>query len=161
MKRTIALIILFAIAASAASARRRTWCCSLGTPAASSVLTIAGIQAGKPQGLFIHKMPNVGLMDTSAANVWVTDSAAGMTAIMTGSKTNNGVIGLSDATVRGKTDGARLKTLLEHAEERGLLHRRRHQRCGQRGDSGLLLCAFQRPRQGRRDFRAGSQARLR
>jgi len=50
----------------------------------------------------------------------VTDSAAGMTAIVTGRKTNNGVLSQSEAAVRGQKDGAPLKTILEYAEERGL-----------------------------------------
>ena len=74
----------------------------------------------RPQALFIQKMPNIALMDTSTASNWVTDSAAGMTAIVTGRKTNNGVLSQADDAVRGKQDGARLKTILEYAEERGL-----------------------------------------
>ncbi|MDW8131420.1 MAG: alkaline phosphatase, partial [Bryobacterales bacterium] len=54
------------------------------------------------------------------ASEWVTDSAAGMTAIVTGQKTHNGVVSQSASAVRGKSDGEPLKTILEHAEERGL-----------------------------------------
>jgi alkaline phosphatase len=43
-----------------------------------------------------------------------------MTAIVTGTKTHNGVISQGPDTVRGKQDGTRLKTILEYAEERGL-----------------------------------------
>lgn len=75
---------------------------------------------GEPQKLFIQTWPHVGLSDTSPAVNFVTDSAAGMTAIVTGQKTHNGVISMDAATVRGKQDGALLKTLLEYAEERGL-----------------------------------------
>jgi alkaline phosphatase len=74
----------------------------------------------RPQALFIQKMPNIALMDTSTASSWVTDSAAGMTAIVTGRKTHNGVLSQAEDAVRGKRDGARLKTILEYAEERGL-----------------------------------------
>jgi alkaline phosphatase len=74
----------------------------------------------RPQALFIQKMPNIALMDTSTASNWVTDSAAGMTAIVTGRKTQNGVLSQADDAVRGKRDGALLKTILEYAEERGL-----------------------------------------
>jgi alkaline phosphatase len=74
----------------------------------------------RPQALFIQKMPNIALMDTSAANGWVTDSAAGMTAIVTGRKTNSGVLSQSDSAVRGQKDGEPLKTILEYAEARGL-----------------------------------------
>jgi len=75
---------------------------------------------GRPQALFIQRMPNIALMDTSAAGNWVTDSAAGMTAIVTGRKTLNGVLSQSDSAVRGQKDGETLKTILEYAEERGL-----------------------------------------
>jgi alkaline phosphatase len=74
----------------------------------------------EPQKLFVHAMPHVGLSETSSASRWVTDSAAGMTAIVTGHKTHNGVISQSSAAERGKRDGDPLKTILEHAEERGL-----------------------------------------
>lgn len=73
-----------------------------------------------PQALFIQQMPHVALMDTSPADAWVSDSAAGMSAIMTGQKTDNGVISQSAEAVRGKADGAVLQTILEHAEQRGL-----------------------------------------
>lgn len=73
-----------------------------------------------PQALFIQHMPHLALMDTSPADAWVSDSAAGMSAIMTGQKTDNGVISQSAEAVRGKADGAILQTILEHAEQRGL-----------------------------------------
>src|SRR5439155_5581742 len=56
----------------------------------------------------------------STASAWVTDSAAGMTAIVTGRKTHKGVLSESASAVRGKRDGEPLKTILEYAEERGL-----------------------------------------
>jgi alkaline phosphatase len=43
-----------------------------------------------------------------------------MTAIVTGEKTHNGVISQASDAVRGVKDGRMLKTILEHAEERGL-----------------------------------------
>ena len=73
-----------------------------------------------PQKLFIQSMPFIGLSDTSPVGRWVTDSAAGMTAIVTGQKTRNGVISEAANVVRGQQDGAILKTILEYAEERGL-----------------------------------------
>lgn len=75
---------------------------------------------GEPQELFVFRMPHLALMETSAASGWVTDSAAGMTAIVTGHKTHNGVISQSDSAVRRKKDGEPLKTILEYAEEKGL-----------------------------------------
>jgi len=75
---------------------------------------------GEPQKLIFQTWPNVALSDTSTASQWVTDSAAGMTAIVTGRKTHNGVISMDETTIRGKSDGGILKTILEYAEERGL-----------------------------------------
>jgi alkaline phosphatase len=80
--------------------------------------SIHGYQA--PRRLFIQGMPHIALAETSSASKWVTDSAAAMTAIVTGQKTHNGVIAQSDSAVRGVKDGVSLKTLLEYAEERGL-----------------------------------------
>jgi alkaline phosphatase len=60
------------------------------------------------------------LSDTSAASNWVADSAAGMTAIVTGQKTHNGVVSQGPEGERGSKDGRTLKTILEYAEEQGL-----------------------------------------
>ena len=75
---------------------------------------------GAPRRLFVQRMPHIGLSDTTSASSIVTDSAAGMTAIVTGVRTHNGVISQSTAAVRKQTDGAPLKSILEYAEERGL-----------------------------------------
>lgn len=75
---------------------------------------------GAPQKLFVQSWPHMGLSDTSTASEWVTDSAAGMTAIVTGKRTHNGVLSEDASSVRGSKDGAPLKTILEYAEEKGL-----------------------------------------
>jgi len=75
---------------------------------------------GESQGLYVHQMPHIGLSDTSAASNWVADSAAGMTAIVTGQKTHNGVVSQGPEGERGSKDGRTLKTILEYAEEHGL-----------------------------------------
>lgn len=75
---------------------------------------------GDSQGLYVHQMPHIGLSDTSAASNWVADSAAGMTAIVTGHKTHNGVVSQGPEGERGSKDGRTLKTILEYAEEHGL-----------------------------------------
>jgi alkaline phosphatase len=86
----------------------------IGDAGGLSTLNAASIKGYEaPQKLFLQRKMNVGFSDTSAANSWVTDSAAGMTAIVTGQKVNNGV--LSQAP-----DGAPFKTILEYAEEHGL-----------------------------------------
>ncbi|MBC8166664.1 MAG: alkaline phosphatase [Bryobacteraceae bacterium] len=85
------------------------------------VLNAASILAyNAPQKLYVQSWPHVGLSDTSPTGKWVTDSAAGMTAIVTGSKTFNGVISQAPDGARGVKDGTPLKTILEHAEEHGL-----------------------------------------
>lgn len=73
-----------------------------------------------PQKLHIQSWPHVGLSDTSPVGNYVSDSANGMSCIVTGQKTRNGVISQGPDVVRGKKDGRVLKTILEYAEERGL-----------------------------------------
>lgn len=86
----------------------------------SSVHAASLLGYGEPLKLHIQQWPNLGLSETSPVDQFVSDSANGMSAIMTGVKTRNGVISQTAAAVRGKTDGAAAKTLLEYAEERGL-----------------------------------------
>jgi len=74
----------------------------------------------RPQALFLQSLPHIALVDTSAVGAWVSDSAAGMTALVTGRKTRNGVVSQLPDAVRGQKDGTPLKTLLEYAEEKGL-----------------------------------------
>lgn len=91
----------------------------LGDAGGVPTLNAAGIYAhDRPLSLFIHTMPHIALSDTSALNRWVSDSAAGMTAIMSGAKTNNGMVGVVPSA-DGK-DVRPVKTILEYAEERGL-----------------------------------------
>lgn len=90
----------------------------LGDAGGVPTLNAAGIMAhDRPQSLFIQSMPHVGLSDTSALDNWVTDSAAGMSAIMTGHKTNNGMISALPAADGGITP---VKSFLEYAEQLGL-----------------------------------------
>jgi alkaline phosphatase len=115
----LAGIAMLATGAAAAPARPKNVIVFLGDAGGIPTLNAAGILAhDRPQSLFIQSMPHVGLSDTSALDRWVTDSAAGMTAIMTGNKTNNGMI----AMVPGTNGGAPrpVKTFLEYAEQRGL-----------------------------------------
>jgi alkaline phosphatase len=92
----------------------------LGDAGGLSTLNAASIHGYKePRSLYIQRMPHIGLSETSATDSWVTDSAAGMTAIVTGRKTSNGTLSQAPAET-GKEDGATLKTILEYAEEHGL-----------------------------------------
>ena len=76
---------------------------------------------GEPQKLRIQQWPHLGLSETSPVDQYVSDSANGMSSIMTGIKTRNGVISQGPDAARGRQDGTPTKTLLEYAEERGLL----------------------------------------
>jgi alkaline phosphatase len=116
------VIFLLALSLSAFGAdKAKNVILFLGDAGGLSTLHAASIHAhGEPGKLYVQRMPHMALSDTSSAADWVSDSAAGMTAIVTGSKTNNGVISQSADAVRGKQDGAPLKTILEYAEERGL-----------------------------------------
>lgn len=75
---------------------------------------------GEPLQLHIQGWPHLGLSETSPVDKWVSDSANGMSSIMTGTKTRNGVISQGPDAVRGSKDGTPGKTILEHAEARGL-----------------------------------------
>lgn len=114
-------LLLTLTAATAAERRARNVILFLGDAGGIPALHAASVYGhGKPQALFIQNMPHIGLSDTSTASSWVSDSAAGMTAIVTGQKTHNGIISQSASAVRGENDGEALPTILEYAEERGL-----------------------------------------
>jgi alkaline phosphatase len=117
----LVLVCAMSVATAAETKRAKNVILFLADAGGISTLNAASIVAyGAPQKLAIQSWPAMGLSDTSTASQWVSDSAAGMTAIVTGQKTHNGVISQGPDTVRGKQDGTPLKTILEHAEERGL-----------------------------------------
>ena len=118
--RLLLPLLILTLALSAADTRAKNVILFIGDAGGIPTLSAASIHGFKePSKLFIQNMPNLGLMDTSAAGDWVTDSAAAMTAIVTGQKTDNGVISKS-VTAPGKKKRTELKTILEYAEERGL-----------------------------------------
>ncbi|MBR5190142.1 MAG: alkaline phosphatase, partial [Paludibacteraceae bacterium] len=63
--------------------------------------------------LNIERCTHTGLAKTYSANSYITDSAAGGTALATGSKTNNGMIGMN-------ADSVAVKSVLSAAEEAGM-----------------------------------------
>ncbi len=71
----------------------------------------AGITANKGKTYF-QQFTNLGYSRTSSADKYKTDSAAGGTAISTGTKTNNGSIGVD-------ANNKKIKTILEIADENG------------------------------------------
>jgi alkaline phosphatase len=118
--RVLFSLIVFA---SAAAAQKRAKNVILFLADAGGLPTISAASLhgyDAPQKLYIQTWPHIALSDTSTASNWVTDSAAGMTAIVTGVKTHNGVLSQGPDAVRGKQDGTPLKTVLEYAEQRGL-----------------------------------------
>ena len=72
----------------------------------------AGLTANKGR-LFLENCKHIGFSKTQSSDNYITDSAAGGTALSTGVKTYNGAIGV-DAS------GKPVKTILEEASEKGL-----------------------------------------
>jgi alkaline phosphatase len=119
--RRVLIVLLLAPVALLAQSRAQNVILFLADAGGISALAAASLHGhGAPRRLFVQRMPHIGLSDTSTASQIVSDSAAGMTAIVTGERTHNGVIAQSASAVRGKVDGEPLKTILEHAEEQGL-----------------------------------------
>ena len=79
-----------------------------------SQIAAARIKAVGAKGkLHLDRIPVTGLITTCSAGSLVTDSAAAATALATGRKTNNGMIGVDP-------QGKRLPTILEAAKDRGM-----------------------------------------
>ncbi len=117
----LAVLLVFPVALSAQNGRARNVVLFLADAGGIPTVAAASWHAhNAPRGLFIQRMPNIGLSDTTPVRSIVSDSAAGMTAIVTGQKTLNGVIAQDATAVRGKQDGKPLKSILEYAEEHGL-----------------------------------------
>ena len=118
----LAIVLLLAIPTVLAAERRaRNVVLFLADAGGIPTINAASLHGyGAPRKLFIQRMPHVGLSETSSASRYVTDSAAGMTAIVTGQKTHNGMLSQSPSGERKARDGEPLKTILEYAEERGL-----------------------------------------
>jgi alkaline phosphatase len=77
-------------------------------------ITLSRIQAAGPDGtLYMERMPFTGFIRTHSTNALVTDSAAATTALASGVKTNNGMIGIM-------SDGTSCQTILEAAKDRGM-----------------------------------------
>jgi alkaline phosphatase len=120
MRRALVVLVLMPVALSAAGSRARNVILFVADAGGTSTIAAASLYGyGQPRRLFIQRMPYVALSDTATASQIVTDSAAGMTAIVTGQKTQNGVLSQSASAVKGTVDGAPLKTILEYAEEHG------------------------------------------
>ncbi len=120
-KILLVLALAAAVPLQAAGARARNVILFLGDAGGIPTLNAASIYGhDRPQALFLQSLPHLALIDTSPVDYWVSDSAAGMTAIVTGQKTNNSTLSKAARHAKGETDTENLKTILEHAEERGL-----------------------------------------
>ena len=118
--RRLLIVLLLAPVALSAQPRAKNVILFLADAGGVSTLAAASLHGyGAPRRLYIQRMPHIGVGHHNASQN-VSDSAAGMTAIVTGEKTHNGVIAQSASAVRKKSDGAPLKSILEYAEERGL-----------------------------------------
>lgn len=121
MPRLVIVLLLLVPAVVAADRRAKNVILFLADAGGIPTINAASLHGyGAPRSLFLQRMSHIGLSDTSSASRFVTDSAAGMTAIVTGQKTHNSVVGQSASAERGVRDGEPLKTILEYAEERGL-----------------------------------------
>lgn len=117
----VSLLLLLALGVPLCGQEAKNIVLFLGDAGGVATLNAASLLGhGEPLKLYIQTMPNIGLSDTSTASRWVSDSAAGMTAVVTGQKTHNGVVSQGPDAVRREKDGAVLKTILEYAEQHGL-----------------------------------------
>jgi alkaline phosphatase len=95
-----------------------------------STVTAARILEGQRQGesgeghrLAFEILPYVALSKTYSTDAQVADSAATITAMLSGVKTKSAVLGVDDRIRRGdyeSVDASRVLTILEEAEDRGL-----------------------------------------
>jgi len=85
----------------------------IGDGMAPAQVQLARLKAlGADGKLFMERLPVLGLMRTHSLHPTVTDSAAAGTALASGVKTRNGMLGLDD-------EGKPFQTLLEAAQEKG------------------------------------------
>jgi alkaline phosphatase len=121
MPRILIVLLLLFPAALAADRRAKNVILFLADAGGIPAVHAASLHGyGAARRLFIQRMPFIALSDTTSASRYVTDSAAGMTAIVTGQRTNNSVVAQTSSAERGVRDGEPLKSILEYAEERGL-----------------------------------------
>jgi alkaline phosphatase len=118
--RTVLLIALLAVAITVAAGCAHVPRRSQGAP--TNIVLMIGdgmglthLTAAKVAGgsLNMERLSVGGFVTTNPERAFITDSAAGGTALATGAKTYNGVISLSSS-------GDTLMTVLEHAESRGM-----------------------------------------
>jgi alkaline phosphatase len=86
----------------------------IGDGLSVAAVSAARLKQGGAEGrLHMDRMPVAGFVRTTAANDLITDSAAAATAMASGFKTNNGMIGMTP-------DGRKVLSVLEAAMARGM-----------------------------------------
>ena len=84
-KQIILVALLLVPVALYGETRARNVVLFLADAGGISTIAAASLHGyGAPRRLFIQRMPHIGLSDTTSATQIVSDSAAGMTAIVTG-----------------------------------------------------------------------------
>jgi len=113
MRRTVIVLLLVLALAVSLSAAPKNVILLIGDGMGVAHVTAARIAAGGPGArLAMDQMPVTGFVTTYSADSYVTDSAAAATAIASGVKTANYVVGLTP-------DGRRTRTVLEAARDSG------------------------------------------
>lgn len=97
-------------------------CCKVSEPEVQNVIYLIGdgMGLGAVSSLILsedsetgfEQAPVIGLCETCSANNYVTDSPAGGTALATGTRTNNGYLGVDP-------EGRQLTSILRKAQEMG------------------------------------------
>ena len=106
MRRVIVLLLLLVPAVLVAERRAKNVVLFLADAGGIPAINAASLHGyGAPRNLFLHRMPHICLSYTTSASRFVTDSAAGMTAIVTGQKTHNNMVAQSPSGERGVRDG--------------------------------------------------------
>jgi alkaline phosphatase len=123
MKKISSFLLLIIIGITLTSCASSRKLAVKGSPAIRNVIFMIGDGMGIPDvyaamsvsdmPLNIERCPVTGLQKTFSSDNYITDSAAAGTALATGEKTKNGVIGMN-------SQGAKAKSILEIAEENGL-----------------------------------------
>jgi alkaline phosphatase len=123
MKKTVSLLLLTILSASLMSCFPSKKSRLREIPKIRNIVFMIGDGMGLPtlystmtvsdHPLNIERCNIIGLQKTFSSDNYITDSAAAGTALATGNKTKNGVIGMDSR-------GTRVKSILEIAEEHGL-----------------------------------------
>lgn len=132
-RRSIPLILTLAatlITPAHAAERAKNVILFIGDGMGVSTITAARIFEGQQRGvdgasnkLSFEQFPELALIRTYSADALVTESAAGATALLTGHRTKNGVLGVSDQIVRfdcASSKATSVPTLAELAKRKGL-----------------------------------------